>query len=123
MKAAMHFSPLFAAALLAPALAAAAPQTYDIDPTHTYPSFEADHMGLSVWRGKLNKSSGSVVYDKATGAGSVDVQLDLGVCAAVGVASAVANCGARQGAGEAWVGTHNEPATPHGPATHPGPPG
>jgi polyisoprenoid-binding protein YceI len=57
--------------------ALAAPVTYEIDPTHTYPSFEADHMGLSVWRGKLNKSSGSVVYDKANGSGNVDVQLDL----------------------------------------------
>ncbi|WP_457421652.1 YceI family protein [Roseateles sp. P5_E7] len=64
-------------ALLATTLAQAAPVTYDIDPTHTYPSFEADHMGLSVWRGKLNKSSGSIVYDKANGSGSVDVQMDL----------------------------------------------
>ena len=48
-----------------------------IDPTHTYPSFEADHMGLSVWRGKLNRNSGSIVYDKANGSGSVDVQMDL----------------------------------------------
>ena len=30
-------------------LASAAPVTYKIDPDHTYPSFEADHMGgLSV---------------------------------------------------------------------------
>jgi polyisoprenoid-binding protein YceI len=64
-------------ALLATGLAQAAPLSFDIDPTHTYPSFEADHMGLSVWRGKLNKSSGSVVYDKANGSGSVDVQMDL----------------------------------------------
>ncbi len=67
--------------LLAPALLALAaqaePVTYDIDPTHTYPSFEADHMGLSYWRGKLNKSTGTIVYDKATGAGSVDVKMDL----------------------------------------------
>lgn len=67
--------------LLAPALfatvATAAPVTYDIDPSHTYPSFEADHMGLSTWRGKLNKSSGSIVYDKAAGAGSVDVRMEL----------------------------------------------
>ena len=69
--------------LLAPALLAfvaatqATPVTYDIEPTHTYPSFEADHMGLSYWRGKLNKSAGTIVYDKATGAGSVDVQMDL----------------------------------------------
>ncbi|WP_422016407.1 YceI family protein [Roseateles sp.] len=65
------------AALLTAGLAHAAPVTYDIEPTHTYPSFEADHMGLSVWRGKLNKSAGTVVYDKATGGGSVDVTMDL----------------------------------------------
>lgn len=64
-------------ALLATTLAQAAPIGYEIDPTHTYPSFEADHMGLSVWRGKLNKSAGNIVYDKADGTGRVDVQLDL----------------------------------------------
>jgi polyisoprenoid-binding protein YceI len=53
--------------------ASAAPTPYAIDPTHTFPSFEADHMGISVWRGKLNKSSGKVVYDKATGAGTVEI--------------------------------------------------
>ena len=63
--------------LLAASLAQAAPTTYVIDPAHTFPSFEADHMGMSYWRGKLNKNSGSIVYDKATGAGSVDVQMDL----------------------------------------------
>jgi polyisoprenoid-binding protein YceI len=72
---------LLATALLATALlaatATAAPVTYEIDPTHTYPSFEADHMGLSYWRGKLNKNAGTVVYDKAAGTGSVDVQMDL----------------------------------------------
>lgn len=59
------------------AAALAAPATYEIDPSHTYPSFEADHIGLSLWRGKLNRSSGRVVYDKATGAGSVAVEMDL----------------------------------------------
>ncbi|HEV6968544.1 YceI family protein [Roseateles sp.] len=64
--------------LLAAGLAQAAPTTYDIDPTHTYPSFEADHMGgLSVWRGKLNHSTGRIVYDKADGTGKVDVEMDL----------------------------------------------
>lgn len=64
-------------ALLCASLAQAAPVTYVVDPTHTYPSFEADHMGLSVWRGKLNKNAGTVVYDKANGSGSVDMQMDL----------------------------------------------
>lgn len=68
--------PALCAALLSLSVQAAA-VTYDIEPGHTYPSFEADHMGLSYWRGKLNKSAGTIVYDKASGAGSVDVQMDL----------------------------------------------
>jgi len=60
-------------------LASAAPVTYKIDPDHTYPSFEADHMGgVSVWRGKMTKSSGTITLDKEAGAGSVDVTVDLG---------------------------------------------
>ena len=56
----------------------AAPVTYVLDPSHTYPSFEADHMGgLSVWRGKFTSSSGKVVYDKAAKSGSVDVTIDM----------------------------------------------
>jgi len=50
---------------------------YTIDPMHTYPSFEADHMGISVWRGKLDKTSGGVNLDKAAGIGDVDVVIDL----------------------------------------------
>ena len=61
------------ALLLAAAAASATPTAYAIDPTHTFPSFEADHMGISVWRGKLNKSSGKVLYDKAAGTGSVEI--------------------------------------------------
>lgn len=72
----MKTLPLLASALLCTS-AVAAPVTYVIDPTHTYPSFEADHMGLSYWRGKLTKNAGSIVYDKTDGSGSVDVQMDL----------------------------------------------
>jgi polyisoprenoid-binding protein YceI len=54
-----------------------APVSYTIDPTHTYPSFEADHMGISVWRGKMNKNSGTVVLDKAAGTGTVDIMIEL----------------------------------------------
>ena len=65
------------ALLLAASFASAAPADYTIDPTHTFPSFEADHMGISVWRGKFNKSSGKVLYDKATGTGSVEIVTEL----------------------------------------------
>ncbi|PTU31483.1 YceI family protein [Stenotrophobium rhamnosiphilum] len=59
------------------ASASAAPVTYNIDPTHTFPSFEADHMGgLSVWRGKFDKTSGTVTLDKAAKTGAVDIVVD-----------------------------------------------
>lgn len=62
---------------LAACSAHAASTTYLIDPSHTYPSFEADHMGgVSLWRGKFNSSSGKVTLDKAAGTGSVDIVID-----------------------------------------------
>lgn len=65
-------------AALAAATATATPVTYTIDPDHTYPSFEADHMGgLSVWRGKFNASRGTVTLDRATQSGTVDVTVDM----------------------------------------------
>ncbi|EUC14882.1 Polyisoprenoid-binding protein YceI [Burkholderia sp. YR290] len=54
-----------------------AADTYQLDPTHTYPSFEADHMGgVSTWRGKFTKSSGTVTLDRAAKTGTVDVTVD-----------------------------------------------
>src|SRR5690606_31101529 len=59
------------------AAASADPATYNIDPNHTYLSFEADHMGgLSTWRGKFNKSSGTIVLDVAAKTGTVEVVID-----------------------------------------------
>ena len=56
----------------------AAPVTYKLDPSHTYPSFAADHMGgLSVWRGKFNATSGTVVYDKEAKSGTLDITVDM----------------------------------------------
>jgi polyisoprenoid-binding protein YceI len=67
----------FSVALLTVTAARAAPVRYDIDPTHTYPSFEADHFGgLSVWRGKFNKTTGQVLLDKAAGTGGVDIVVE-----------------------------------------------
>ncbi len=57
--------------------ALASPVTYQVDPGHTYPSFAADHMGgLSVWRGKFDKSSGTIVLDKDKSTGTVDITVD-----------------------------------------------
>ena len=68
---------LWAALAMASASAMAAPVSYTIDPTHTFPSFEADHMGISVWRGKMTKNSGTVVLDKTAGTGKVEIEIDL----------------------------------------------
>ncbi|MGA9423403.1 MAG: YceI family protein [Rhodanobacteraceae bacterium] len=57
--------------------ATATPVSYTIDPDHTYPSFDADHMGLSVWRGKFNHTSGKITLDRAAQTGDVDVTVDV----------------------------------------------
>jgi polyisoprenoid-binding protein YceI len=59
------------------AAAVAAPVTYNVDPEHTHPSFEADHFGgMSVWRGKFNENSGTIVLDKEAKTGTVDITID-----------------------------------------------
>ncbi|RYZ68167.1 MAG: polyisoprenoid-binding protein [Proteobacteria bacterium] len=56
--------------------ALAAPVTYTIDPEHTFPAFETDHMGgLSVWRGKVLSSAGKVTLDREGRTGSVEVTM------------------------------------------------
>ena len=67
----------FVLAGTAAASAQAAETTYRVDPEHTYPSFEADHMGLSLWRGKFNQTEGGIVLDKTAGTGSVDIRIDV----------------------------------------------
>ncbi len=55
-----------------------APAKYAIDPAHTYPSFETDHFGgLSIWRGKINSTTGTVTLDKEAGTGTVQVDMDM----------------------------------------------
>jgi polyisoprenoid-binding protein YceI len=69
---------LLAAAIAGAAFPAiAAPDNYTIDPTHTYPNIEFSHMGISVWRGKFNKTSGKVTLDRAAKSGTVEVTIDI----------------------------------------------
>ena len=76
----MSFSKsLLAACIASLSLSAtAATVTYKVDPEHTYPSFEADHLGgLSTWRGKFNHSTGTITLDKAAGTGTVEIVVDM----------------------------------------------
>ena len=49
---------------------------YKIDPDHTFPSLEMSHMGVSIWRGKFDKTTGKASYDRAAKTGSVQIQID-----------------------------------------------
>lgn len=62
---------------IASAVASDGPVAYEIDPAHTFPSIEADHMGLSVWRGKFERTTGTVMLDKAGETGSVALEIDM----------------------------------------------
>jgi polyisoprenoid-binding protein YceI len=56
----------------------AEPVTYEVDPRHTFPSFEADHQGgISVWRGKIESTSGTIVVDQEARTGTVNVTMDM----------------------------------------------
>ena len=69
---------ILVASALSVGAAVAEPVTYNIDSGHTYPAFEADHMGgMSKWRGKVNSTSGSVTLDRAAKSGEVSVTMDM----------------------------------------------
>jgi polyisoprenoid-binding protein YceI len=65
------------ALLFTAATAIGTPVHYTLDADHTYPSFESDHMGLSIWRGKFDRSSGTATLDTAGKTGTVDVIIDI----------------------------------------------
>ena len=76
----MHkLSTLAAAAILSIAAAApalAAPETYVVDGSHTFPRFSYSHLGFSTQLSRFNKTTGKVVFDKAAKTGSVDIEID-----------------------------------------------
>jgi polyisoprenoid-binding protein YceI len=70
---------LFASFALAAAVASPtfAADTYNIDPNHTFPVFEVNHLGFSTQRGRFNKTTGTVVLDAAAKKGSIDLTIDV----------------------------------------------
>ena len=63
-------------ALALPLTALAAPETYTLDPYHTYPNFSVDHMGFSTVYGRFDKSSGKFILDKAAKTGSLELTVE-----------------------------------------------
>lgn len=65
---------VLAAALAAPALAA--PETFVVDGTHTFPRFAYSHFGFSTQLSRFDKTSGKIVFDRVAKTGAVDIVID-----------------------------------------------
>ena len=57
--------------------ALAAPETFVIDGTHSFPRFSYSHFGYTKQLSRFNKTSGKIVLDKEAKTGSVDVVIDM----------------------------------------------
>jgi polyisoprenoid-binding protein YceI len=55
----------------------AAPLSYEVDSTHTFPRFSYSHFGLSTQLSSFSKTSGKVVFDAQARTGSVDITIDM----------------------------------------------
>ncbi|OJX28807.1 MAG: polyisoprenoid-binding protein [Burkholderiales bacterium 68-12] len=67
---------LAAAATLGSSIAHAETAAYAIDPTHTFVTFEINHFGAAVNRGRFDKKEGSVQFDRAGKTGKVEISFD-----------------------------------------------
>ena len=54
----------------------AAPETYVLDETHTFPRFSYSHFGYSTQLSRFNKTTGKIVLDKEAKTGAVDIVID-----------------------------------------------
>jgi polyisoprenoid-binding protein YceI len=64
----------FATVTAAPALAA--PETFAVDSTHTFPRFSYNHLGYSIQMSRFDKATGTVTLDKAAKTAAVDIVID-----------------------------------------------
>lgn len=70
-------SAVLAFASLAASSALAAPVTYTVDSSHTYPRFSYSHFGLSTQLSSFTNTTGKVVFDAEAKTGSVDIVIDM----------------------------------------------
>ena len=56
--------------------AVAAPVTYGVDSTHTFPRFSYSHFGYSTQLSSFSKTTGKVVFDAEAKKGEVDIVID-----------------------------------------------
>jgi polyisoprenoid-binding protein YceI len=76
MKSIQRFVAALALTGAVAASAVAAPVTYDVDGTHTFPRFSYSHFGFSTQLSSFSKTTGKVVFDAEAKKGSVDIVID-----------------------------------------------
>jgi polyisoprenoid-binding protein YceI len=69
-------SMLGACAIALPFAAGAAPESYTLDPYHTYPYFMVSHFGVGNMMGRFDKTSGKFTIDAAAKTGTVDLAVE-----------------------------------------------
>jgi len=67
---------LCALALALPVAASAAPESYTLDPHHTYPHFAVEHLGVSLYWGRFDRSSGKFTIDRAARKGTLELAVE-----------------------------------------------
>ena len=70
-------SALATSMLAAAGLAQAEANTYNVEPTHTYVTFEVRHFATSTNRGRFDKKEGSITIDRAAKTGKADITIDM----------------------------------------------
>ncbi len=53
------------------------PETYVIEPTHTFVTWEAKHFGTSTSRGRFDRKEGSITIDTIAKTGKVEIRIDV----------------------------------------------
>ena len=72
----MQKSALIALLVAAPFAATAAPESYTLDPLHTFPHFSVDHLGVSTMWGRFGKTTGKFMIDHAAKKASIELSVE-----------------------------------------------
>lgn len=60
-------------AITLPLAAAAQVESYTIDPYHTIPYWETDHLGYATMRGRFDRTTGKFTLDRAARTGTLEI--------------------------------------------------
>jgi polyisoprenoid-binding protein YceI len=67
---------LGALALAVPIAVTAAPETYTIDPIHSFSHFAVDHLGVTTIWGRFDRMVGKFTIDRAAKKGALELDID-----------------------------------------------